>query len=199
MERFCISLLLISCLVLPSLVWADTVTDLLKSAQTYYEQKKYFKAAEDLEWAKKEINNLHFQQLKTYLPASVEGYTVSDSGGDVIGIKGLDRVYTQTSSGNTVKINIVSGSGATGTGGLGAFMNMANWASSMNATGSSLVVVKGRKGNQMVDAENQEVNIMFSLNNNVAVTISSDGFASPDEAKKFAELIDFDKLEKEFQ
>lgn len=195
----------LSCLLMAALLTtsvalvarADNVTDLMENSKKNYEQKRYFKAIEDLEWAIKELNNLHFQKLKTYLPSEVAGYTLSDSGGDVIGIRGLDRTYNQEGTGKSVSINLVSGSAASG-GGLGAFMSMASMATGMNPN-SQMAMVKGRKGTLLVEPENESATLIFSLPNNVVITLESSGFTTGDEAKKFAELIDFDGLEKEFQ
>jgi hypothetical protein len=179
-------------------VRADTVNDLLDSARKNYEAKHYYKAIEDLEWAKKEMTNLHLQRLKTYLPEKVAGYSFTDSGGDVIGFKGLEREYKQESSSNTVKINLITGSAAAGTAGLGALLNMANLAAGMNPN-ATMVQAKGRKGNLVYEQDSSEAVLSFSLPNNVSLMITTNGFTSGDEAKKFADLIDFDGLEKEFQ
>lgn len=181
-----------------SIAAADNFTELTNNSKKYYEQKRYYKAIEELEWAKKELNNLHFEKLKGYLPVNVTGYAHTDSGQDVVGIKGLERTYRQDDSGNDVTINIMSGSSAGGTAGLGAFMNFANWANTMDPQ-SSMVMVKGLKGSMRYDSDSQEATLTFSLPQNVVVTITSNGFPNGDEAKKFAELINFEGLQKEYE
>lgn len=202
MKFVSISLVLILLTGLVCVSFADNVTELITSTKTNYEKKKYYKALEDLRWAEKEISNLFIQSLKKYLPANVADYTNSDpTGGDMFSIQNIERNYShQKDSMKTVKISILSGSSATGTSGMGAFLGgLANLAAMSSGGNSEMVVTQGQRGTLTFDPSAKNHKLVFSLDGKVSIIIETNNFDSGDEAKKFANMIDFDGLSGEFQ
>ncbi len=193
--------LIIPVLLFSEALLADTITEFLNNARKYYDEEKYAKALEELEWAKKELSNLHMKKMMTFLPENMEGYTQEDvSGGNVMGMQGLTREYTHNDTSNTVEIMIFSGSQAGGTSGLGALMGFAGLAASMDGSlDSQVVTTKGNRGNLVYNGTNKETVLTYNLPSNVVITITTQGFESGDTAKSFAEKINFDGLKKEFE
>ncbi len=186
---------IISFTTLPCL--ADNVEDLLNSAKTNYSKGKYFKALEDIEWAKKEVANKQMQLLKSFLPEAVEGYTVyPGDGGSALGIQSVSKRYEKEEQ--SVEITIMSTHGNQGAGGLGAIMGMAAAFESMDANvNSEMVIVDGRKGQFNKRDNSDEGTLTFNLDKAV-VQIKTYGFDNSSEAKKFAEMLKFDDIEQAF-
>ena len=177
-------------------VKADTVEDLLKSANDNYKAKKYAKALEDIEWAKREISNLHLELVKAMLPENLPGYETQEIDGDnMFGMHNVSRNYVKDDK--SIKISIAGSQGNQGGSGLGAIFGMAAAFQSMDAnTKSKMVVVQGRKGQFNLDPSNGTGTLTFTLNNNVFVSIETHGFTDEVEAKKASELLKFDEIEK---
>jgi hypothetical protein len=195
-----VSVVLFSVIGLISLpVQADTVDDLMKSAADNYKAQKYMKALEDLDWAKQEISNLHIQIVKKLLPESMSGYQIREvDGAAMFGMHSVSREYFTDDK--DIKITIAGGKAGQGGSGLSALMGMASKFQSMDAgTESSMVVVHGRKGRFNLETVNNSGNLTFELNNDVYVSVETNGFTSSVEAKKAAEKLDFDAIEKAFQ
>lgn len=175
------------------------IDNLLNSAAQNYKAKKYAKALEDLDWAKREITNLHFQVLKGFLPKTIPGYETEEmDSGAVFGIQNVSRKYNKGEQ--DIEISVSSGNLGEGGTGLGALMGMASAFQSMDAgTQSQMIVVKDRKGRFNLVESDKEGTLTFTLQNNVVLMVKTHGFPNSDEAKKTAELIDFDGIEKAYQ
>jgi len=179
-------------------VCADTTTDLLDSAKSNYEANKYSKALDDLDWARKEIVKKQVETLKKYLPSNVQGFTQEDpSSASVMTMTSLNRRYSETSSGNSVEITVMT---AGADSGMGAFMGMAaTFAGMGQAENSSMIMSHGKRGTLIAEPTDNKFTATFSLAKSVVVTIESLGFGTDSEVKKFAELTDLAGLEKEFE
>ncbi|MBN1355184.1 hypothetical protein JXA40_02825 [bacterium] len=177
---------------------ADTVNDLLKSAGENYDAKKYMKALEDLDWAKQELSNMHLQIVKNLLPESISGYETRDiDGSAVFGMHNVSRQYNQGDQ--SIKITIAGGGSGQGGPGLSAIMGMASKFQAMDAgTQSNMILVNGRKGRFNLETATNSGTLTFELSNNVYVTVETEGFTDSSEAKKAAEKLDFEAIEKAF-
>lgn len=72
-----ISLLFI--LAIPAFLFSQTVSENITEAEKLYQQKSYKQSMQMLDKAKKEIESIYLEELKTdLLPAKIEGYTVAD-------------------------------------------------------------------------------------------------------------------------
>lgn len=190
---------LVMAIMLPYTAFADTVEDLLQSAVTNYKNKDYAKALEDLNWAKKEITNKHMEVVKALLPESLPGYeTQHIDGGAALGFQNISRDYVNGDK--HVKISISSGDTSDTGAGLGALVNMAAAFQAMDgSTKSNLVIVQGHKGQFNLEPDSKHGTLTLSINSKAYVSIETWGFDNSDEAKKAAEKLDFDKIEKSFQ
>ncbi len=180
-------------------VHADNVQDLMKSAQDNYTAKKYAKALEDIEWAKQEITKLHLQTIKSLLPATIPGYTSTDNANDsALGIHEVSREFTKDSQ--KIKITVLGGNLGQNAG-IGAIMGMAAAMQAMGGdTQSEMVTVKGRKGRFNMDtSDDKHGTLTFALNNNITLMIETWNIQGAGEAKKAAELIDYDAIENAYK
>jgi hypothetical protein len=194
----CISVLL---LWVTAPIFADNVEDLLASIIQSYKAKKYSKSLEDLDWVKKEISNLHLQVIKTFLPATIQGYQSKDGdGGSMFGMQSVSREYTKSDS-DSIKISIMGGQGSEGSG-LGAIMGMASSLGAIDANSQSeMIIVKGQKGRFNLDSTStpKHGTLTITLQKNTVITIETFGSATSEQAKKAAEMMDFEGIEKAYQ
>lgn len=180
-------------------VSADNVQDLMKSAQDNYSAKKYAKALEDIDWAKQEITKLHLQAIKALLPQSITGYTSKDDSNDsALGIHEVSREFVKNTQ--RIKITVLGGNFGQNAG-IGAIMGMA---AAMQAMGgdaqSEMISVKGRKGRFNKDSsDDKHGTLTFALNNNITLMIETWEIQGSGEAKKAAELIDYDAIENAYK
>ncbi|MBN1551292.1 hypothetical protein JW979_07480 [bacterium] len=201
MKRICFSMFGILCFIslIVSVSFADQVEDLLKSATENYQAKKYMKALEDIDWAQREISNMHMQVVQALLPESFPGYeTNSIDGGAMFGVNSVGREYQKENQ--SIKITITGSQAGQAGMGLGAIMGMAAAFQSQEAgTKSKMIMCKGRKGQFNLDTESNTGTLTYTLNNNAFITIETEGFADESGAQMAAEKLDFDAIEKAYQ
>ncbi|MBN1296234.1 hypothetical protein JXA80_05600 [bacterium] len=181
-------------------VLADNVNDLLKSADANYEAKKYAKALEDLEWARKEIANLQLQEMKKLLPEVVDGMKGQDGdGGSIFGINAVSREYRSEDGEKSVTITLASGKSSQGGAGLGAIMGMAAAMGAMDASRQSKMIIhQGYKGQWSLDPETKEGMLVFNLNGGSMINIETEGYDDEKVAEQAAKSLDIEKIEAAF-
>ncbi len=179
---------------------ADDVTTLLESAQDNYSAKRYSKALEDLDWARKEIVSLHLKGMKNLFPESIDGMKgMANEGGEVLGVRGISRVYSGTDGQHRVTISLMGGESASGGAGLGALMGMAAAFGAMEAgSNAKLVIAKGYKGQFIQDPMNGMGTLTFTLSGGKALTIETMGYPDASMAEKVAKMLDIAKIEATF-
>lgn len=181
-------------------VLADNVTELMKSAEQNYSAKKYAKALEDLEWARKEIANLQLQAMKKFLPDELDGMKGQDAdGGAIFGIHSVSKRYASADGNKSVTITLAAGTTGQASGGLGALMGMAAAFGAMDAgTDSKMVVAKGYKGQFNLDKNTNEGTLIFNLSDGAMINIETDGYTDSTMAEKAAKTLDIPKIEESF-
>jgi len=181
-------------------VAADNVTELLKSASQNYEAKKYSKALEDMEWARREIANLQLQELKKLLPEELDGMKGQDGdAGAILGIHAVSREYYSEDGSKSVKITLASGKSSQGGAGLGAIMGMAAAFGAMDGNRQSkMIIEQGYKGQFSLDPNTTEGMLLFNLNGGSMINIETDGYPDEKMAEKAAKALDIAKIEAAF-
>jgi len=195
-----ISTLCFIILLSPGAVLADNVSELMQSAEQNYNAKKYAKALEDLEWARKEIANLQLQEMKKLLPDELDGMKGQDAdGGAIFGIHSVSRNYSNADGSKTVTITLASGNSSQASGGFGALMGMAAAFGAMDAsTDSKMVISKGYKGQFNLDKNSNTGNLIFNLNGGSMINIETNGYTDSTMAEKAAKTLDIAKIEEAF-
>ncbi|PID74264.1 MAG: hypothetical protein CSB32_01675 [Desulfobacterales bacterium] len=176
----------------------DDVTMLIQSAEKNYAARKYAKAIEDLEWAKKGVINRQLDSMKSLFPAEIDGIKGVDAeGGSLLGMKGTSRKYNST-DGKSVVISFVSGQGTAVSNGLGALMKMAESLNALDGgVASKLVIEKGYKGQFVSDGE-MSGTLTFTLSGGRMVTIMTKGYKGAAMAEKVARTLDLARIEDVF-
>lgn len=123
MKRILIAALALS-LFLPAVSQAEDINEIFKKVNEYVESKNYTKALEELNWAKKEIEKLRNEGIKTYFPDQVEGLTGQKF--DVSSALGMTNLERRYAGGSTSVVVSLVGGGKTGAfGGLAGLGKMA--------------------------------------------------------------------------
>ncbi len=177
---------------------ADDVTTLLQSAQDNYNAKRYSKALEDLDWARKEIVSQHLKGIKDLFPESIDGMQgVENESGEVLGFRGISKTYTDGQ--HTVNLNLMGGQSASGAQGLGALMGMAAAFGAMESgANTKLVIAKGYKGQFVQEPMGDSGMLTFTLNGGKTLTIETIGYKDAAMAEKVAQMLDLAKIEATF-
>lgn len=189
----------LSCLVF-STAQADDVTTLLESAGQNYAAKKYAKALDDLEWARKGIANQHLKSMKNLFPAEIDGMKGVDvDSGEVFGFRGVSKEYSSADESRSVVISLVSGGDTPGGNGLGALMEMAaSFGAMQGGANSKIVIAKGYRGQFLQESGEASGTLSFNLNGGKMITIETTGYQDAAMAEKVAKMLDLAKIEAAF-
>ncbi len=118
-----ISMLL--CVAAPNAL-AEDINNIFKKVNELVAQENYPKAMEELSWANKELQKMHFAKLETLLPSEIAGFTGEKvEAQSAMGMSTIKRVYKKGSEKIELNITGTSLGGATGAaGGLAALGRM---------------------------------------------------------------------------
>jgi hypothetical protein len=196
-----IALMLVTAIAGSSLVFADNVTEFLNSAEQNYKAQKYSRALRDLEWARKEIAALQLEEMKGFLPDSIDGMKgEGDDSTAIMGMHSVSKIYRDMDTGNNVKIEIMKGSSGDGGSGLGAIFGMAAAMGAMDSGGQSKTIVqKGYRGTFTLNPDINEGKLMFNLEGGSMVSIETRGYPDETMAKKAAEKLDLVTIEEKLK
>ncbi len=199
-KLFTLSLIVMFVCLLSSMAQADNVTELLNSAKKHYAAHNFSKALEDLEWARKEISSQHLKSMKAFFPANIDGMRGTDvDSGDVMGVRGVTREYSNNDQTKSVVISFLSGSNTASANGLGALMSMASSMGFMNAGGNSKVVIeKGYKGQFIQEGGDSTGRLTFNLREGKIIVIETTGYKGSFMAEKVAKMLNITKIERSF-
>jgi hypothetical protein len=123
-------LAIIAAVVLPAtsvkICRADDLEPMFKKVTDLVAAKNYTKALEELSWAKKEIEKMNAEKLKSFLPDTLAGYTGGKvESNNALGMLNLERSYSNGTG--QFKLSLTGGAGgnAAGFGDLAAIGRMA--------------------------------------------------------------------------
>jgi hypothetical protein len=177
--------------IVPGMVWADNVTELLKSAEKNYAAKEYGKALEDLEWIRNEIAGLQIQEMKTLLPDQLDGMVGEETDGSAMfGLHSVSKNYYTEDYEKSVKITLASGKTGQGMG-LGALMGMA---AAYGGRQSKMVMQQGYRGQFSLEGDSNG-RLIFNLNGGGLVTVETSGYPDETMAKNAAGKLDLAKID----
>ncbi|PIE41750.1 MAG: hypothetical protein CSA49_01975 [Gammaproteobacteria bacterium] len=181
-------------------VYADNVTDLIKSVEKNYLSHKYSKALEDLEWVRKEISNQHLKSMSSFFPDEIDGMTGKDvDAGAAMGVRGVSKLYAGDDREHSITISLISGGNAPVGNGLSALMSMASSLEMMGGGSHSKVVVqKGYRGQFIQQSGERTGTLTFNLSGGKMIIIETIGYTGSAEAEKVAKQLDIAKIEEAF-
>lgn len=148
------------CIALGSNVaFADDLKSMLAKVEQLSTEGNYAKALEELNWAKKDLEQNYLKKLTSYLPDTINEMTgAKPEFNSAMGFTNVSRQYSQ--GGNSVKVEIQGGSAGgaqAGLGGLAALGQMAAMFGQQN--GQATMRIDGRTAN--LNEDNGELTVFL--------------------------------------
>ena len=177
--------------VLPQFTHADDLNDTFKRVNDAVAAKNYPKALDELAWAKKSIEKLNNDQIASFFPDTLAGFTGAKiQSNNALGFTSMQRNYQKDQS--TVQISLTGGSG--GAGGLGGLAAIGKMAAMMGGeNGQDTLRVAGRTAT--LNTQNQPTLTIY-LDSGSILELRAQGSTSADDLKTMAEAIKIDDLDK---
>ena len=180
-------------LLLPNCGFAEDLNAIFKKVNDLVAAKNYSKAIEELGWANKEIEKLNSQQIITFFPDTLVGYTGKKAEtNNALGITNIERTYSKDGAKNTVKVALTGGSGGAGLGGLAAFGRIAAMMGGKGG-GNDTFRISGRTAT--LDKEDSSAQLTVFLDSGSMMTLEMNNGNDADTLKAMAEALDLNKLD----
>jgi hypothetical protein len=193
MNKFVTSAILSALIAIPFSAQAEDINAIFKKVNDLVAAKNYPKALEELGWATKELEKLNSQQLQSFLPDEVAGFTGKKAEiNSALGMTNIERKYTKEKM--RLKIAITGGSsgGANqGLGGLAAFGRMA--AMMGGGQGQNTFRINGRTAS-MEDRDDGGLLTVF-LESGAMLTLELNNASDSATLKTVAEGLDLNKMD----
>lgn len=174
--------------------YAEDVNAIFKKVNDLISAQNYSKALDELKWASKEIEKLHAEKLKTFLPDSVAGFTGDKvQAANALGITSIERNYRQ--GGSSVKISLTNMGGAAGGAGMGGLAQLGQMAAMFGGTsGIDTFRIQGRTAT--LENRDQGGDLTVYLDSGSVLKLESSTGVKGDTLKGIAEALKLDDLDK---
>lgn len=179
----------------------ENPSKVIERALSFYKSNKFVAAWSELDWAQKEIAKLIYSDVEKMLPVKISGYRIEKkSSGGVFGLSQVSRNYIKNDDQTNIEVKVITSLGSRPSG-MGAILQMSQWAQNMNI-GNNLnepIRIEGKGGQLFIDQNKKTGKITFSLQNNVIVIIEAHGEVNREMLINFAKSVSLVKIEKYFQ
>jgi hypothetical protein len=172
-------------------VLADDLKSMLTKVEQLSAEGNYSKALEELNWAKKDIEQNYLKKLTSFLPDTLNGLQgAKPESNSAMGFTNVSRQYTEGA--NSVKIEIQGGSAGGAQAGLGGLAALGQMAAMLGngQNGQATMRINGRTAT--LNEENGELTIFLEGGSMLTIHKTS-GTA---DLKAVAEGIKIDDIEK---
>lgn len=188
--RVAVCLGIISLTIPFSNVVAEDVNEIFERTKKFIASENFPKALEELEWAKKEVEKLHYAKLDSVFPESFGDYKgEKGTSQSAMGFLTFEKKYLKAGDNQGVNLSYV-GSGAGGmASGFAAFGRMAA-AMGGSQPGMDSFRIKGRTASLSDQGGNAELSIF--LDGGGVLKLEAE---KGDELKTMAETLDLDKID----
>ena len=181
-------------IVVATPVMADQVTDSIDKAKSLYEQGKYYKAVNELNFVVGLIQDKQVDKFKALLPAPPKGWTAEEAqgaraGGQLIGGGISVSLIYHSSDGQEVKVEMITDSPLLSS----VMMLLTN---PLITSSGRLVVINGEKGIEEWNPQERSGQLQIVLQNRMLITISGTNIKSKSILYDFAKGLDFTKIKK---
>ena len=179
-------LLMISILLLSTPAFAEDINNIFKKVNEYVAAENYPKAIEELGWAKKEVEKLHVEKLKTFLPDELQGLKGDQvKAQTALGIMSVERNYKNGDE--RVKLSIAGGGAAMG--GLAAFGRMAAMMQGTGNAGMDTFRIDGRTAMLEVKEAQNKADLTVTLDSGMILKLEMRNKADGEKLRKMAESL----------
>ncbi len=173
-------------------VYADDVTDSISEALDFYKNGQYTEAVESLNYASQLIQQMKGQNLESYLPQPLDGWTVGKTSSQAAGTAlfggGVTAKREYTKGTSSVKVEIITDSPM-----LQGVMMMLSNPMFASADGGKLTRFGRQKGIFNYDPDSKSGDIKLVVANRFLISVDGKDI-SQKELTDYAEAIDFKKI-----
>lgn len=183
-----------ACLLASSSAYAEDINAVFKRVNDLVAQKSYAVALRELGLARQEIEKLHLERVKVFLPPVVLGFTGGEiRTGGALGVTTVDREYTKGAL--TLKLGLRSGNSGDGPGSFGSIAQLGRMiASTQKQPGIETVRIGLQPGIvRMAGAKNT---LTLFLESGAVLVVEGPLSAANEELKNFVGALDIVGLEK---
>ena len=174
------------------LVYADDVTDSINEAQDYYESGEYSSAVDSLNYASQLIQQKKSENLKSFLPEPLEGWTSKKTKSNAAGAAmfggGITATRQYIKGKNNITVEIVTDSPL-----LQSMMMMFSNPMYATSDGGKLEKIKRQKAIVKFNPDTNRGDIKIVIANRFLVTVTGNRTTKED-LKAYAKAIDYKKL-----
>jgi hypothetical protein len=177
--------------IITSPALAEDLSVIVGRVQEYAKSQNYPKALEELQWAQKELQKLHAERVKSFLPDQLQGYhgqKLESSG--ALGFSQIERKYV-----NGEKTVTISITGNASSGGMGNLAQLGKMAAMFGGeSGNETIRVKGHTA--QLEKNDNSASITVFLDSGAVLKVNQDD--SPDDKTLLAivEELKLEELEK---
>lgn len=188
------ALIVLACMFFASVVHAEDINSIFKKVNDLVSAQNYAKALDELKWASKEIEKLHAEKLKTFLPDQLAGYAGDKiQSANALGITSIERTYRQTDS--SVKISLTNIGGAGSAGGMGGLAQLGQMAAMFGgASGIDTFRIQGRTAT--LENRDNGGDLTIYLESGSVLKLESQSATKTESLKAMAEALKLDDLDK---
>lgn len=178
---------------------AEEINQIFKKVEELVAAKNFPKALEELGWARKEIEKQHTNQLKSFLPDELAGFTGEKFDANaMLGITALERRYHKADGEGSMTISVTGGSmGSASAGGFGSLAALGSMAAMMGAQqeGSETMRIDGRTASLELNPDSKSGGLTIFLNSGSVLKVEMQNGASADTLKGVAQSLKINDLD----
>lgn len=177
-------------------ILAEDLNQIFKKVNELIASKNYPKALEELGWAKKEIEKQHLNQLRSYLPDELAGFSGQKfESNSALGFTAIERTYQKSGDPAQIKVSLSGGSGGTEA----AFGNLAalgKMAAMMGGEGGQETIrVAGRTATLKADEGSNSAELTVFLDSGSVLKFEMDNGSKVETLKSLAEAVKINDLD----
>ncbi len=183
--------ILFSVLFFSAIVQAEDLNEIFKRVNDYIAQKNFSKAMTELDWAKKEIEKMHYARVEEFFPDELAGFKGAPAKKSAaLGLSNYEREYTGAEG--QIRLSLVGGSGDANQG-LGGLMQLGKMAAMYQAPGQESFRIAGKTA--VLDTNNDNPKVSVYLDSGAVLQLDAQDGVKSETLKKFAEAIKVAELD----
>lgn len=183
--------ILLSLFLFSSLSYAEDINDIFKRVNDFIAQKNYSKAMSELDWAKKEIEKMHYARVEEFFPDEIVGFKGAPAKKSAaLGLSNFEREYTGAEG--QIRLSLVGGAGDANQG-LGGLMQLGKMAAMYQAPGQDSFRISGKTA--VLDTNDSSPKVSVYLDSGAVLQLDAQDGVKAETLKKFAEAIKVAELD----
>ncbi len=170
---------------------AEELDIIFKKVNEFVEKKNYPKAIEELNWAKKELEKLHNEKLKSFLPDELAGFSAGEvEAQTAFGFNTIERTYTGLGNSFTLTLS----GGASQNNPLGGLAALARMGQMLGASQPNVDTYRV-EGKTVSLNTSEGVEAIISLDSGSILTLKSSSKSNAESIKKAVKELKLEELD----